>query len=186
MKTTFFSRTVGWALAGTVILVVYGAQAPQAKAWNGAVPQLQAFFETGKQVAPFAIQVDRVESDVDALPAEFSDAIYENLIDEVTKTNKFQKVFRSGDHQADNLPNLLVLNTRVEKFQQGSETTRAVTTVGGATKLYVRMQVSGKDGKVLVDQKVAGNIRWFGENLKATHNLARGMAKILTQTKFSN
>jgi len=93
-------------------------------------------------------------------------------------------VIRSGDHSAEGLSNLLTLKTSVEKFQQGSETTRAVTTVGGFTKIFVRMQLAGKDGKLLIDKSVEGKIRFVGENLKATQDLTKGMTKILVQTSL--
>lgn len=133
-----------------------------------------------------AIQVERVDSSVVALPAEFSTAIYEDLIDQVTKANRFDHVFRSGDHRAEGSSNLLTLKTSVEKFQRGSETTRAVTTVGGFTKIFVRMQLMKKDGSQLLDKTVEGKIRFFGENLKATHDLTKAMAKLLAQTPLAN
>ena len=134
---------------------------------------------------PFVLQVNRVDSIVDGLPAEFSAAIYENLIAEVTKLDKFQQVYRAGDKRAVSAPNLLTLKTTVEKFQQGSETTRAVTTVGGATKVYVKMQVTGPDGESLVETNVQGSVHFFGENLRATHGLATSMAKVLAQKSFA-
>jgi hypothetical protein len=136
--------------------------------------------------APWAIQVERVDSTVVALPPEFSTAIYEDLIDQISKANRFDHVFRSGDHRAEGSANLLTLKTSVEKFQQGSETTRAVTTVGGFTKIFVRMQLVKKDGSQLLDKTVEGKIRFFGENLKATHDLTKGMAKLLAQTPIAN
>ena len=54
----------------------------------------------------------------------------------------------------------------------GSETRRAVTTVGGATKLTVRSQLLTRDGEIVIDRTVHGNVRFFGSNLHATHNLA--------------
>ena len=141
--------------------------------------------EAAKAV-PFAVEVERVDSSVVALPAEFSAAIYEDLIDQITQANRFERVLRSGDKRAKGVSNLLTLKTSVEKFQQGSETTRAVTTVGGFTKIFVKMQLVKKDGSVLLDKSVEGKIRFFGENLKATHDLTKAMAKLLAQTSLSN
>lgn len=128
---------------------------------------------------PYTIQVERVDSKVDGLPAEFSAAIYENLIDSLSKSGKFLQVLRSGDKRASGMPNVLVLKTTVEKFQQGSETTRAVTTVAGATQVFVHMQAAGTDGKPLAEKDVEGTVRFFGANLRATQNLASSMAKQL-------
>jgi hypothetical protein len=139
--------------------------------------------EAVKQV-PWAVQVEQVDSAANPLPATFSVAIYEDLVDQLMKSKRFEHVYRSGDHSAEGVSNLLTLKTNVEKFQQGSETTRAVTTVGGFTKIFVRMQLAGKDGKLLIDKSVEGKIRFIGENLKATQDLTKGMTKILVQTSL--
>ena len=131
---------------------------------------------------PYTVQVDRVDSKVDGLPAEFSAAIYENLIEQLSKSGKFLQVLRSGDKRASGMPNVLVLKTTVEKFQQGSETTRAVTTVGGATHVFVHMQATGSDGKAGAEKDVEGTVRFFGANLRATQNLASSMVKQLEQS----
>jgi hypothetical protein len=129
----------------------------------------------------YTIQVERIDSKVDGLPAEFSAAIYENLIEQLAKSGKFLQVLRSGDKRASGMPNVLTLKTTVEKFEEGSETKRAVTTVSGATKVFVHMQASGSDGKALAEKDVQGSVRFFGSNLRATQNLASSMAKQLEQ-----
>ena len=70
----------------------------------------------------------------------------------------------------------------VVKYAPGSETQRAVTTVSGATKLTVRSQLITRDGKIVLDRTVQGNVRFFGSNLRATHNLARNVAKVIRQS----
>ena len=75
-----------------------------------------------ESMLPYSIQVERVGSTVDGVPAEFTAAIYENLIDELTKSGKFQQVLRDGDNRADSTGNLIKLKTTVQKFQEGSET----------------------------------------------------------------
>jgi hypothetical protein len=127
----------------------------------------------------YSIQVERIESKVDGLPAEFSAAIYENLIEQLKKSGKFLEVLRSGDKRASNMPNVLTLKTTVEKFEEGSETKRAVTTVAGATKVFVHMQAVGSDGKPVAEKDADGSVRFFGTNLRATQNLASSMAKQL-------
>jgi hypothetical protein len=129
----------------------------------------------------WSVQVDKVDpGDVDIEPA-FRVAIYENLLDELAKTKQFKQVFRSGDRAA-NGSNLLILKTTVQKYTPGSETRRAVTTVSGATKLNVRSQLCTRDGKVVVEQVVNGNVRFFGGNLRATHNLARNVAEAIKKS----
>ena len=135
--------------------------------------------------APWAIQVERVDSTAAALPGNFSVAIYEDLLNQVAKTERFENVFRSGDRRAEGVTNLLVLKTSVVSFTEGSETKRAVTTVSGATKISVRMQLVARDGHLLVDKTVQGRVRFFGGNLKATDDLTKGMAKVLAETSLS-
>ena len=126
--------------------------------------------------AKWNVQLDKVDpGDVNLEPA-FRIAIYENLLDELAKTKRFKQVFRSGDHNASELPNLLILKTAVLKYTPGSETRRAVTTVSGATKLNVRSQLCRPDGTVVVENVVEGDVLFFGGNLRATHNLARNIA----------
>jgi hypothetical protein len=130
------------------------------------------------------VQVDKVDpGDVEIEPA-FRIAIYENLLDELTKTKQFQQVYRIGDRNAG-APNLLILKTTVQKYTPGSETRRAVTTVTGATKLNVRSQLCTPDGKVVVERVVNGNVRFFGGNLRATHNLAKNVAEAIKKSDLS-
>ena len=134
--------------------------------------------------AQWSVQVNRVDaSDVNLDPA-FQIAIYENLLDELNKTKRFQQVFRDGDRSAGGASNLLILKTTVQKYTPGSETTRAVTTVGGATKLTVQSQLCRPGGQVILERTVNGNVRFIGSNLKATHNLARNVAKTIKQTSL--
>jgi hypothetical protein len=134
---------------------------------------------SGKQMLPYSIQVERVDAKVDGVPAAFSAAIYENLISELTKSGRYQQVLRDGDKRADSTGNLVKLKTTVQKFEEGSETKRAVTTVSGATKVFVHMQAVGSDGKVLMEKDVEGAVHFIGTNLRATLNLANSMVKQL-------
>jgi hypothetical protein len=110
------------------------------------------------------------------LTPSFRIAIYESLFSELTKTKQFERVIRDGDSDTAAVSDLLILKTTVEKYTAGSETRRAVTTVSGATKLTVRSQLCTRDGKVVLERTVDGNVRFMGSNLKATHNLARNVA----------
>jgi len=129
----------------------------------------------------WSVQVDRIDpGDVNIEPA-FIVAIYENLLVELDKTKQFKQVFRSGDSSAGG-PDVLILKTKVEKYTPGSETRRAVTTVSGATKLHVRSQLCRRDGQVVLERVVDGNVRFFGGNLRATHNLAHNVAATLKKS----
>jgi hypothetical protein len=124
----------------------------------------------------WSVQVDRVDPGDVGLDPSFGVAIYENLLEELTKTEQFKQVFRSGDRNANDAPGLLVLKTTVQKYTPGSETRRAVTTVSGATKLNVRVQLVTREGQVVQEHVVDGNVRFIGGNLRATHNLAHNVA----------
>jgi hypothetical protein len=132
--------------------------------------------KSGKDAPQWSVQVDQVDPGEVNLESAFRIAIYENLIVELGKTKRFHQVFRAGDHHATEAPNLLTLKTTVQKYSPGNETTRAVTTVAGATKLNVRSQLVTSDGKVVLEKVVDGNVRFFGGNLRATHNLAHNIA----------
>lgn len=131
------------------------------------------------EASHWSVQVDRVNPGDVNIESAFQVAIYENLLDEMAKTKRFKRVFRSGDRDASTIQDLLILKTTVEKYSAGSETRRAVTTVSGATKLKVRSQISTRDGRIILEHAVDGNVRFFGNNLRATHNLARNVAKAI-------
>jgi hypothetical protein len=132
----------------------------------------------------WSVQIDRVDPGNRDLAYSFQVAIYENLVKELKRTKQFQQVFRDGDVRAGKFPNLLVLKTTAEKYRPGSETRRAVTTVSGATKLTVRSQLLTREGKVVFERIVNGDARFFGSNLRATHNLAHNIAKTIKQSSW--
>jgi len=140
----------------------------------------------GTSATRWSVQVDQVESGNVDLAYSFQIAIYENLVVELNKTKQFQQVFRDGDVTVREAPNVLVLKTTAEKYTPGSETRRAVTTVSGATKLTVRSQLLTREGKVVLERTVNGDVRFFGSNLRATHNLARNITKTITHSSWSS
>jgi hypothetical protein len=139
---------------------------------------------SSSSIPQWSVQVGSVDPADVNLAASFQVAIYESLLDEVGKTKQFKQVFRDGDRTASGVPNLLLLKTTVQKYTAGSETKRAVTTVSGATKLTVRSQLCTRDGKVVLERTVNGNVRFLGSNLRATHNLARNVAKSIKQSSL--
>jgi len=174
MKTNKLS-SIAFAAAIVAITV---ALSPRARCQAVAVESPGGGTSSGQ----WSVQVDQVDSGNVDLAYSFQIAIYENLVDELNKTKRFQHVFRDGDRRAGEVPNLLVLKTTVEKYTRGSETRRAVTSVSGATKLTVRTQLLTRDGEVAFERTVDGNVRFFGSNLRATHNLAHNMAKAITRS----
>src|SRR5215475_1171264 len=114
----------------------------------------------------WSVQVAKVDAgDVNLEPA-FQVAIYESLLDQLNKSKRFKQVFRDGDRDATGVSDLLILKTTVEKYSAGSETKRAVTTVAGATKLTVRSQLCTRDGRVILERTINGNVRFMGSNLR--------------------
>jgi len=138
----------------------------------------------GASAIRWSVQVEQVDPGKLDLAYSFQIAVYENLVEELQKTKQFQQVFRDGDLKAGETPHLLLLKTTVEKYTPGSETRRAVTTVSGATKLTVRSQLLTREREVVLERTVNGNVRFFGSNLRATHNLARNIAKTIKQSSW--
>lgn len=140
---------------------------------------LQAAPAPKQKLSASAIQIEVVDVGDVQIPMEFRLAIYENLLDRIRKSGKFQNVYRSGDHQAEGVKDLVTLRTKLQKFQEGSRTKREVTTVAGATKIDVNTTVAARDGQVLLDKNIEGKVRFFGENLGATNDVAKRVTKIL-------
>jgi len=179
MKTSRWNPWIIGVAAIVVTVVAFPGRLP------GQSAAAKSSGATSGSPMQLSVQVDRVDpGDLD-LAYSFQVAIYENLIEELNKTRQFERVLREADLNAGNIPNLLILKTTVEKYTPGDETRRAVTTVSGATKLTVRSQLVTRDGKIVFERTVNGEVRFFGSNLQATHNLARNIAKAITQSSWS-
>ena len=159
-------------------LIEHGAHIRQSESPSS----LQSTLEEFQEGQGWSVQVDRVDPGTTTVDQCFSDAIYENLLQKLSKSKEFKHVFRSGDRNANAVSGVLVLKTLVEKYNPGSETRRAVTTVTGATKLKVRVQLVTRNGRVVVERAVEGNVRFIGDNLRATNKVANNTAKILKRS----
>ena len=173
----------------TTIFLVTGFLAALCGAFSAQLAAQTAAMEPSSVIVNlsrerWSVQVSKVDPGEVNIVASFQIAIYENLVDELNKTKRFEQVLRDGDHRAAGVPNLLTLRTTVEKYTPGSETERAVTTLGGATKLTVRVQLCTADGDVVLERKIEGNVRFMGSNLRATHNLAHNVAKHIQQSSL--
>ena len=87
-----------------------------------------------------------------------------------------------GDHTADDVKDLVTLHTKVDTFKEGSQTTRELVTVLGATKVDITTLVTGRDGQILLNQQITGRVRFFGENLGVTTDLAKRITKLVSAT----
>ena len=130
----------------------------------------------------WSVLVRRVDPGGTSLDPSFSSAIYENLLKELPKSKHFKNVFRSGDRNANDATGMLILKTLVTKYSPGSETRRAVTTISGATKVNVQIQLLTPDGRVVLERAIQGNVRFYGDNLRATGKVAHNAAKILARS----
>jgi hypothetical protein len=138
--------------------------------------------ETQKLTAS-AIQLERIVTPEDLLiPEDTRVSMYENVILQLIKTKKFQHVYRSGDRAAADAPDLVVLHLIPEAFKKGSQKEREVTTVAGATSIKVKVQFTSREGKVLVEKDVEGKVRFYGENLRATYDLAKKVAALVNKS----
>ena len=169
-----------------ILLIAFSAvMAAAPLAISPAAAAAKSSHGTNSSTAPrWSVQVDKVDpGEVDLSPS-FQIAIYEDLLSELSKSKQFEQVIRDGDRNASGISDLLILKTTVQKYTPGSETKRAVTTVAGATKLSVRSQLCTRDGQVILERKVDGNVRFLGSNLRATHNLAHNVAKTIKKTSL--
>jgi len=178
MKTSKCNLSIACGVALVAIMFALPSRLP------GQTTAAKSSGGGGASGTLWSVQVGQVDSGSLDLAYSFQLAIYENLLEEVNKTKQFQRVLRNGDIRAGDFPNLLVLKTTVEKYTPGSETRRAVTTVSGATKLTVRCQLLTREGKVVLERTVNGDVRFFGSNLRATHNLARNIAKTIKHSSW--
>jgi hypothetical protein len=127
------------------------------------------------------IQVAMIESDETSVPAEFRVALYENLIRQLEKRG-FEHVYRDGDRNATNVPNLVVLHSSVRRFKAGSEKARQVTTIAGATSINVHCRFTSGEGKPLLEHDVTGKVRFLGGNLRATYDFAKKASRIADES----
>jgi len=179
MKT---SKCNSWIACGIALVAIILALPGRL---HGQTAASKSSGGNGTSATRWSVQVDQVDPGNPDLAYSFQIAIYENLVVELNKTKQFEQVFRDGDVRAGEFPNLLVLKTTVEKYTPGSETRRAVTTVSGATKLTVRSQLLTREGKIVFERTVNGDVRFFGSNLRATQNLARNIAKTIKQSSWA-
>ena len=179
MKTSKYNLSIACGIALVAIMFALSGQLPA---------QTAATKSSGSSEASstlWSVQIDQVDPGNLDLASSLQIAIYENLVEELKKRKQFLQVFREGDLNSSEVPKLLVLKTTVEKYTPGSETRRAVTTVSGATKLSVRSQLLTREGKVVLERTVNGDVRFLGSNLRATHNLAHNIAKTIKQSSWS-
>lgn len=164
---------LAFALGGAALLMAQPARSGKSE---------PAREETQKLTAS-AIQVERIAPPEGMLiPEDTRISVYENVILQLIKTKKFQHIYRSGDRTAADAPDLVILRLIPEAFKAGSQKEREVITVAGATSIKVKVQFASREGKVLLEKEVEGKVRFYGENLRATYDLAKKVAAVVNQT----
>jgi hypothetical protein len=139
--------------------------------------------EQTQKLTASAIQLERIVPPADLLiPEDTRISVYENVILQLIKTKKFQHVYRSGDRTAADAPDLVILHLIPEAFKPGSQKEREVITIAGATSIKVKVQLTSREGKALLEKDVEGKVRFYGENLRATYDLAKKVAGVVNRS----
>jgi hypothetical protein len=150
----------------------------------------------------WSLRIDKVDTGDVSLDPSFESALLKNLLRELAKTKRFEEVLLSGDRNAREVPDLLILKMTVQEYTPGSETRRATlgdagalgvvaelflrfggrTTVSGGSKLNVRVQLYTREGRLVLDNVVEGDVGFSGDNSRATRNLAHNVAVTLKRS----
>jgi hypothetical protein len=145
------------------------------------IPVLAMAQDKSPKLSSTHIQIEPPEAGSVSIPAEFLFTGYERMIERVRHDGEFQKVFRSGDRDANGFPDLVVLRTKVSRFKEGNQLLRELLDLFGWTSLDVTATIEGRDGNVLFSQNLSGRVHFFGENLGVTNDLAKHIAKLLRE-----
>jgi hypothetical protein len=185
-------------LAG--LLLALSALHPQ-----GLVPSAlaQSPAEEVKGAAPqWSLRIDTVDSGDASPDPSFGAAIDANLFGELAKTKQFKHVLRSDDRSANDVADLLILKTTVREYAPGREAHRAAlgdeglllivprlflrlcarSPAGGATKLNLRIRLYTREGHLILEDAVEGDVVFMGDDLRATHRLAHSVAVTLMRS----
>ncbi len=144
----------------------------------------------------WSLRVDQVDTGDVSLDPSLEFAFHKSLLKELAKTKRFKQVFFHGDRGANDVPDLLTLKMTVQEHAPGSDTRRV--TVGDAgvlgivvedflklcgrsavNKLNARIQIYTPEGRLVLDNVVAGDVGFTGDNLRAPNNLSHNVAVTL-------
>lgn len=130
-----------------------------------------------------------------SLDPSFESALHRNLLRELAKTKRFKEVLLKGDRNSNDVPDLLILKMTVQESVPGSETRGATlgdagvlgvvaegflricgwSAASGVNKLNARIQLYKREGHLVLDNVVEGDVGFTGNNSRATHNLAHNV-----------
>jgi hypothetical protein len=177
------NRNASLSIFSSAVGVAVLVAAASLRVQSGPPPGSEPAPPQAKKLTASAIQLERTDPSDDLLiPEDTRISTYENVILQLIRTKKFEHVYRSGDRTAANVPDLVILRLIPEAFKAGSQKQREVTTVTGATSIKVKIQFTSRDGKILLEKDVEGKVRFYGENLRATYDLAKKVGALVNET----
>jgi hypothetical protein len=150
----------------------------------------------------WSLRVDKVDTGGVSLDPSFESVLHRNLLRELAKTKRFKEVLLKGDRNSNDVAELLILKTTVQEYAPGSETRRATlgdagalgvvaegflrlcgwSAVSGVNKLNARIQLYTREGHLVLDDVVEGDVGFTGDNSRAAHNLAHNVAVTLKRS----
>jgi hypothetical protein len=156
----------------------------------------------GRQL--WSLRVDKVDTGDVSMDPSFEFGLRKNLLRQLAKTKRFKQVLLNGDRNADEVPDLLILKTSVQEYPPGGEARRPAvddsgllgvvaegflrlcgwSAGGGVNKLNARIQLYTRDGRLVLDNLVEGDVGFTGDNSRATHNLAHNVADTLKRSNL--
>lgn len=142
------------------------------------------------------LRVDKVDTGDVILDPSLKSALYKNLLKELAKTKRFKQVALDGDRNANDVPDLLILKTTVREHAAGSGARWAGvddegllgdaaglllrfcgwTIASGASKLNAHIRLYTREGQLVLNDVIEGDVGFTGNNSRAAHNLAHNIA----------
>lgn len=112
------------------------------------------------------------------IPASYRAVIYEGTVERLRKSNRFQRVVRTGDTTVANDSDLLKMEIFVQDFKVGNPRMRSLTFFAGATDIKARLRIVQADGTAVMDRLIEGEVSHFGENIEASDSLSKAVEKL--------
>jgi len=101
------NKRVSAVLLAVVIVTITVVHPPQLSAQTEAAKSPSG--RNSLSATQWSLQVDKVDAGDVSLAPSFQIAIYESLLDELSKTKRFKQVLRDGDRNASDVSGLLIL-----------------------------------------------------------------------------
>jgi hypothetical protein len=150
----------------------------------------------------WSLRVDKVDTGDVSLDPSFESALHRNLLGELAKTKRFKEVLLKGGPNSNDVPDLLILKVTVQESAPGSGTRRANlgdagvlgvvaegflricgwSAASGMNTLNARIRLYTREGDLVLDNVVEGDVGFTGSNSRATHNLAHNVAVALKRS----